>query len=218
MDIKFDHAVLVAQNLVQGQNWWRTRFGFTLAAGGKHPAMGTHNLLTATGTDHFLEMIAVDPEGKKPTYPRWFNLDDLSQYQKAQNPFPVAWVVRTNNIYASVSAAHQAGFPVGHVTEMQRGDLKWLISVRSDGDLVEGGTFPVLIQWLNRDDHPACQMIDCQIRYQMIRLCHPDPEYLRRGLAAIGAESFVEILSAPEPCITLELVRQDVNYFLGTTR
>lgn len=216
MQSRFDHGVFAVQDLSVGQEYWQDKFGFQLPVGGQHPRMGTHNLLTATGQNQFLEMIAIDPQAPAPSQPRWFNLDDSIQHQRSAVPSPLTWVVATDDIAQAVEAAKQAGFPVGNIIEMTRGDLRWLITVRPDGKLVENGCFPILIEWPRGLAHPAGQMTDCQIRYQVIRLCHPQPERLRQGLKAIGADQMVEILSAPIAHIAFDLMIQETPILLSS--
>ena len=71
-----DHLVVAALTLAEGSAWIQRRLGQPLQPGGKHIAMGTHNALLSLGPGFFLEVIAIDPEGKPPPRPRWFDLDD----------------------------------------------------------------------------------------------------------------------------------------------
>jgi hypothetical protein len=71
-----DHLVVAANTLDQGSAYVQDRLGVSPAGGGKHVAMGTHNRLLKLGPGQYLEVIAIDPEGRQPDSPRWFNLDD----------------------------------------------------------------------------------------------------------------------------------------------
>ena len=74
----FDHLVVAASTLDQGVEWVRSLTGATAQSGGKHVAMGTHNALLKLGERSFLEILAIDPDGIKPSRPRWFGLDGLA--------------------------------------------------------------------------------------------------------------------------------------------
>ncbi len=73
---KLDHLAIVAPTLEEGVAYVEKTLGVPMAAGGKHPEMGTHNRLLRLGDDIYLEVIAVDPEAPRPERPRWFGLDD----------------------------------------------------------------------------------------------------------------------------------------------
>src|SRR3981189_2018524 len=76
MTLNLDHLVIVAPSLEPGGAHVREQIGMDRQAGGKHPEMGTHNLLLRLGDGVFLEVIAVDPAAGTPAGPRWFGLDD----------------------------------------------------------------------------------------------------------------------------------------------
>jgi hypothetical protein len=72
--LRIDHLAVVADRLDEGVALVERLFGVTMAGGGKHPLMGTHNRLLSLG-DLYLEVIAVDPESPAPGRPRWFDMD-----------------------------------------------------------------------------------------------------------------------------------------------
>ena len=59
-----DHLVVAAATLEQGEDYIESRLGARPLRGGKHVAMGTHNSLLRLGEKTYLEVIAVDPDGK----------------------------------------------------------------------------------------------------------------------------------------------------------
>ena len=64
MTAAFDHLVVAAATLEQGEKHIEALLGVRPQRGGKHVAMGTHNSLLKLGSKSFLEVIAVDPDGK----------------------------------------------------------------------------------------------------------------------------------------------------------
>ena len=59
--MKLDHIAFAAHSLDQANDYALRLFGVKLPAGGAHPLMGTHNLLTRIASGVFLEFIAIDP-------------------------------------------------------------------------------------------------------------------------------------------------------------
>ena len=63
--MRLDHLALSALTLEDGVAHVGAALGVTLAAGGQHPQMATHNRLLGLG-DVYLEVIAADPSAKRP--------------------------------------------------------------------------------------------------------------------------------------------------------
>lgn len=191
--VSLDHVTIVADTLVQGVGHVRDALGVTVPRGGRHPRMGTHNAVAQAGPDRFLEILAIDPEEEPPERPRWFCLDRPDfQEAVAKSPRLAAWVIRTPSIEASLDAGCRAGLDLGSAVEMTRGDLKWLISIRDDGVLPEGGMLPVLIEW-SEGPHPSHNMHQVGLTLGIITLRHPHPHRLANWLEAINARHLVEI-------------------------
>lgn len=200
-DLRFDHLVIGAASLAQGVDWVEAELGVTLPPGGTHPRMGTHNRLTAVGPASFLEIIAVDPAAEPPPRPRWFALDDPAEGARLEDcPRLLTWVAGTDDIAASLTRARNAGVDLGRPVEMTRGDLTWLISIRDDGALAEGGTLPALIQW-PQGRHPASAMTDLGLRLESLELGHPDPARLTALLQAMGAEPLAAVVRGEQPSL-----------------
>src|SRR4051794_9510111 len=103
--IRFDHLVVAAASLDQGAAWVEARLGVAMSPGGRHEAMGTHNRLLSLGPGRFLEVIAIDPDGKTPSRPRWFDLDAPAMQERlARSPALVHWVARTDDITHAIEA------------------------------------------------------------------------------------------------------------------
>ena len=168
--IRFDHIVIGAESLESGNRWIRQTCGIEIPAGGRHLQMATHNLVTATGLDTYLEVIAKDPEVAAPKRPRWFGLDDRSVAERlAASPFPLAWVASTDELDAACARARSVGVDVGRPLSMTRDNLRWRIAVRDDGAPCLGGAAPMIMEWPT-GAHPACGMTDLGVRIRKISI------------------------------------------------
>jgi len=194
MKTTFDHLVIGAADLRQGADYVENLLGVKIAAGGKHPRMGTHNLLARLGETSFIEIIAIDFEAVQPTQPRWFGLDD-PQVRAAlqQGPRLLTWVVACDDITAAL-AAPEISF--GTPQPLSRGELRWYFGVPDDGRLLAGGILPYVISW-QTESHPAAAMADIGLELRLLRLHTPFVDWTARQLEAIGALEMVELAEAP---------------------
>jgi hypothetical protein len=177
----FDHLTITAASLEEGSDYVRDALGVELQPGGKHAAMGTHNLLLSLGNSRFLEVIAVDPDAPPPTRPRWFGLDSMGPRSQ---PRLTGWVVRTRRIHKCLEGF---GSLFGTIEAVTRGACSWLITVPKDGSLPVEGAAPSLVQWSG--SHPAQSLADSGCELLKLIVCHREPRYLSAILAGIDFES-----------------------------
>lgn len=194
-----DHLVLAARDLDSGAAWLEERMGVTLASGGKHRRMGTHNRLLGLGEGFYLELIAIDPAAETPGRPRWFGLDSLTL--AGERPRLIHWVARSDDIVAELA---NGGRDRGDILAMERGDYRWRISVPADGHLPGDGLLPTLIQW-DVPFHPAQGLPESACRLMKLEGFHPAPEQLHADLAAIGLSARLD-LHAADPGAAAQLV------------
>ena len=186
MTVQLDHLAVVAGSLAEGVAWVEAALGVTLAPGGEHPAMGTHNRLLSLGPGEYLEVIAVNRQAPAPGRARWFDLDRFSGPPRLAN-----WVVRVDDLDAALALAPLgAGVPMA----LSRGDLAWTMAVPGNGRLPYDGCFPALIQWHGLL-HPAQRLPDAGVRLRTLRLTHPAAD----GLAACLAMPDARITAVPGP-------------------
>ena len=159
MALELDHLVVAATDLESGQAWLAERLGATLAPGGQHTGVGTHNRLLQLGNRVYLELIASDPSQAEPSRPRPFLLDDPGlKARLAIAPQLVHWVVRSNDLQADVAAAT---YQLGTIVNMTRGTLTWRLTVPRGGRPAGEGMLPSMIQWdLPDDQHPTARLPD----------------------------------------------------------
>lgn len=171
MSWSVDHLVVGAATLEQGAAWCAATLGVLPGPGGKHPLMGTHNLLLAIGAPEFprayLEIIAIDPQAPAPQRRRWYDLDDPAlRAALASGPRLIHWVAGCDDAVAECAALATAGIDRGDVLQAERdtprGLLRWRIAVRSDGARLAGGALPTLIEW--GDTHPADHLAASPVR------------------------------------------------------
>lgn len=180
-----DHLVLAAATLADGIEYLAEIAGVTAHPGGKHVAMGTHNALVRLSERTFLEILAIDPEGSKPSRPRWFDLDNIAlQAELTERPRLIHWVVRTTGIE---SVARACPVALGNVHPMARGAYRWRITIPDDGTLPAKGVVPTLIEW-DVPQHPAESLPKSNVSLATIAASHPEPALIRAALASLGQE------------------------------
>lgn len=168
-----DHLVVAARSLDEGVAWCKATLAVTPGPGGRHALMSTHNRLVNLSSDAFphtyLEIIAIDPEAPSPGRTRWYDLDDKAlQAALAEGPQLIHWVARSSNLQADLQALSAAGWDGGEAIRVERGDLRWQISVRPDGLRLCDGVLPTLIQWESK--HPCDDMPASELRLQSLKV------------------------------------------------
>lgn len=202
MHATLDHLVLAAATLTEGVDHVAALTGAAPVSGGSHASMGTHNALLRLGVGRYLEVIAVDPAGRTPDRPRWFDLDDVAQRARiAERPRLVHWVARTDDLEPLVAASP---VPLGAVHPMARGAYRWRITIPDDGRRPAGGVVPALIQW-DVPAHPADGLPDSAVSLARLEAAHPEPDAVRAALAALRLSAAIEVTGGPEPRLVATL-------------
>ena len=183
-----DHLTVTAPTLAAGAAFVYQVLGVSPQPGGEHPRMGTHNLLLRLGESLFLEVIAPNPNAAAPTRPRWFDLDHL---RADTLPSLSTWVVRSEDIHASVMACTEA---LGEIELMSRGAIDWLITIPADGSVPVDGVAPALIQW-HTPVHPAVGLPDRGLSLVGLEILHPEPARLSRLLSSLDLQGPVTVRS-----------------------
>ncbi len=166
--IKFDHIAIACTTLSQGTAEVEKALGVPLETGGKHQRYGTHNTLLGMG-DLYLEVIARDPDASPPRA-AWFALDHFSGPTR-----PANWICRTDDIT-------QAPAICGPAQQLERGDLRWQITVPDDGSLPCDGAYPTLITWDPGTTTPAARLPDRGVRLIRWEVSHPNAATIAANL------------------------------------
>ena len=205
--MKLDHIAFAAQSLDQAHAYASRLFGVALPVGGKHPLMGTHNLVTRIAPGVFLEFIAIDPEAPPPNRTRWFALDRLRQEGKLEEaPRLCGWVASLPDLARNNAIKS----PQHELLEVSRGDLRWHFFHRKDGEAEAGGCVPAMIDWAGGQS-PADKMQDVGIRLNRFQLAHPEMAVIRAKFDGLGWDAsapenrHVEFVDAARPALTLVL-------------
>ena len=153
--IRFDHLVVACRTLAAGAAWCTATFGVAPEPGGRHPMMGTHNLLLDVSSARFpqayLELIAIVPGAPAASEPRWFELDDAAMQATLAEPRLVHWGARSVDIGAAFSRLQRAGHDLGRIVAAERmtprGELRWRITLPAGGRRPAAGAVPLVIEW-----------------------------------------------------------------------
>lgn len=151
----FDHIAIAARSLDEGAEWLADRLGVAPEPGGRHPLMGTHNMLLSLGPAAYLELIAIDPAAPAPDRPRWFGLDRLDG-----PPRLAGWVMRQSPLLAPAGS---------RISAASRGDLSWRITIPDSGQMPHDGARPMRIDW-GAGTHPADRLPDRGLRLARLML------------------------------------------------
>jgi len=194
--IKLDHLAISTMTLRDGVAHVEDTLGVSLAPGGEHAAMGTHNRLLSLGPDIYLEVIAINPAAPHPGRPRWFDLDNFAGPPRLTN-----WVAQTDDLNGALALA-----PNGRGTPMalKRGDLSWRMAVPEDGKLPFDGAFPALIEWQGHA-HPAARLPDQGCRLVALEITHPRADNLREALGTVMENIDLTVLQGAAKSIRAEI-------------
>jgi hypothetical protein len=147
------------------------------------------------GPRFYLEVIAVDPSAAAPARPRWFDLDEQRMKAAlAEGPQLIDWVVRTDHIEAAVRKVPD----LGTAMPMTRGAWSWRITVPDDGHRPGRGLVPTVIQWSDAR-HPTDALPDSGRRLAVLAGEHPEPDSVRRPVAALGLAELLKVTYAKSP-------------------
>ncbi len=183
MHLRLDHIAISCTDLAQGAAAVESALGVSLAPGGRHALMSTHNRLLGCG-DTYLEVIAPDADAPDPGRPRWFDLDRFTGPPRLTN-----WIAATDDLDAALAEAPPG---TGIATDLTRGDLSWRMAIPPDGRLPFGDAFPALIQW-NGNAHPTGRLPDSGLRLVRLEIAHPDAEALAAILTRMIPDPRIEV-------------------------
>ncbi len=192
---ELDHLVVGAHTLEQGTAFIETLLGVRPQAGGRHLAMGTHNIVLRLGARTYLEVIAIDPAGETPPRPRWFGLDeDPIRRRLREQPRLLTWVARTQDIEGAVK---KCTVSPGAIFPMARGAYHWRFTIPGDGALVCDGLMPTLIQW-DCATHPAENLENRDCELIKLEGIHPAPANIAASFAAPGLGETIALAQADQ--------------------
>jgi hypothetical protein len=157
--------------------------GVRARPGGRHPGRGTHNALIGLGGGRYLEIIGPDSTQADSGGPLPFSLGQL------KSPRLVTWAAKAPALDRRVEDARRAGYDPGDVIPRSRerldgGLLEWRLTSR--GLDHPDWLVPFLIDW-GTSEHPSLTA-PTGLTLVELRATHPDPDRVRKMIAAIGAD------------------------------
>ena len=191
--LSLDHIVVAAETLDEGRAFVEERLGVGLQYGGQHPLMGTHNLLLGLEDGLYLEVIAIDPDAQAIARARWFGLDEFSGPPRLTN-----WVGRSDNLVSDMSTAFgQGSWPM----EMQRGDLRWQMSILAQGQTPLDGCAPMMLDW-GHGPKAADFLQPSGCRLAKLEIGHPDHQGLENLFGRIVDDPRISVEVNDQPSLT----------------
>ncbi|TDD48247.1 VOC family protein [Nonomuraea terrae] len=193
--MSLDHLVYATPDLEATSAELEGLLGVRAAPGGRHPGFGTRNRLIGLGGRSYLEIVGPDPGQPAPAGARPFGIDGLAAPQLA------GWAVAVRDIDAVTARARERGYDPGEPEEMSRrtpeGELlRWRLTPPQRAG--HSGLVPFLIDW-GGTRHPADGGL-AVVDLMSLRAGHPDPEAVRRDLAALDVQ--LDLDEGPNPGLT----------------
>ena len=194
--LKLDHLTLIAPTLDEGVLHVRNCLDLDVPFGTRHDYMGTHNHRLQLGNSVYLEIVALDPEGKAPGRSRWFGLDNQEKVRSDWNNGRRlrGWVASTDAI-DSLIAIHGAIF--GHKVPLPTADPTFDFAIPMDGSLPLDGTVPSIIDHRG-DPTPMDTIPDLGARLRSFTLEHPDSTHIAALYRKLSIDDPPVIAQAPE--------------------
>ena len=208
-----DHVLLPVADLEEGGRRLYERFGLRSIAGGRHPKVGTANMIVPLGLQ-YLELIAiVDPnEAQASRLGR-----RLSQALKEGRTF-VAWAVRTQSLEGVGSKLRAAGWNLPPVIDGARNRPDGQVLSWRTQDIETGGepsAIPFVIEWRVPDGlHPGeveAAHKGGATALRRVVVGARDPRRIRRQLELLLGESDLYDVREADVDGVAELVLADDN-------
>jgi Glyoxalase-like domain len=203
MTAVIDHVLLAVRDLDGAAAWIRERHGLTALPGGRHPGVGTANMIVPLGDD-YLELIAVVDAAEAAASPLRERLAAAPESGAAL----ATWAVRVIDMDALKQRLGDAGVATEGPLPGSR--------LRPDGVLLEWRTLrvgsglepaiPFFIEWnVPAGEHPGAATVAHpagNVLLRGVRLSSPDPEALADRLRVVldeGVDYQVEKGEREEP-------------------
>ncbi|MBT3139450.1 VOC family protein [Phaeobacter gallaeciensis] len=185
--MQLDHLAVAGETLSEAVAHVEQALGVATQPGGQHPRYGTHNRLIGLMDGLYLEAIAIEPGVVPENQPRWFDLDNFKGPARLTN-----WILRSPSLEqeAETLSPHAR-----QLVAMQRGDLRWLMTVPVDGLLPYENLYPAVLEWQGRLPVESLAPTGCRLLRLTIR--HPDGDALGADVAPILKDQKVAFEAGP---------------------
>lgn len=188
-----DHLTVIAPTLAEGVAHVRACLDLDVPFGQRHDYMGTHNHLLQLGGPVYLEIVALDPDGRHPGRSRWFGLDDAKSVRAAwdEGRRLRGWVARADGI-DTILAGREAVF--GGKVALPFDNPSFDFAIPDDGSLPLDGAMPSLIDRRGKPRSMAT-MADLGAILRSFILDHPEPETISKLYRELGIDRPPEIVA-----------------------
>jgi hypothetical protein len=191
-----DHVILGIDDLRKGTEELERVTGVRAAFGGAHPGRGTQNALISLGENHYLEILAPNPEEPGNT--------EAGELSKLTALTPIGWAAHTDDLPALQQSLRSRGVQTGEIRPGARN--------RPDGTRLAWKTLafappsspllPFFIEWDRGSAHPSTTS-PAGCRLTGLALQDPAPDTVRQPLRAAGLP--VEVREGKESRIRISL-------------
>ncbi|WP_029065810.1 VOC family protein [Labrenzia sp. DG1229] len=194
--LKLDHLTVIAPTLTEGVSHVRDCLDLDVPFGTRHDYMGTHNHRLQLGDRVYLEIVALDPDGRAPGRARWFGLDDQEQVRADWDDGRRlrGWVASSHDIPAIVSK-HDNVF--GEVVALPFNRPEFAFSISEDGSLPLDGGAPSIID--HRGDPTSMSDIpDMGACLLSLTLEHPHPDVVAKLYRELSLDRPPDVAPGPQ--------------------
>ena len=184
--LRLDHLTVVAPTLTHGVAHVRHCLDLDVPFGQRHAYMGTHNHVLQLGDSVYLEIVALDPDGKPPAVARWFGLDHAEAVMDDWDAGRRlrGWVASAESIDHVLAGRNRV---FGTKISLPWVEPRFDFSLMHEGRLPLDGAAPSIIDRRGMRRSMAT-MADLGARLRTFSLAHPNPA----GIAALYEEFAID--------------------------
>lgn len=194
--LHLDHITVIAPSLAEGVSHVRECLDLDVPFGQRHEYMGTHNHLLQLGSGVYLEIVALDPQGRTPGRARWFGLDDQKRVRRAWEDGRRlgAWVARAAAMDAILAGR---GGIFGRKVALPVVNPSFDFAIPDDGSLPLDGAAPCLIDRRGKPRSMAT-IADLGARLASFTCEHPDPPAIATLYRELDVDRPPRVTPGPE--------------------
>jgi hypothetical protein len=184
--LQLDHLTVIAPTLGEGVDHVRACLDIDVPFGQRHVYMGTYNHLLQLGDMVYLEIVALDPDARRPGRARWFGLDDHVQVRRDWDAGRRlrGWVARTDDIDGVLDSRESI---FGRKVALPTDNPSFDFAISDDGSLPLGGAAPSIIDRRGKT-RSMTSIADRNARLRGFSLQHPDAEMIRALLQNLAID------------------------------
>ncbi len=177
---RIDHVILGIGDLQAGIAELERLTGVQAVFGGAHPGRGTQNALIALGGEHYLEILAPNPEDRASS-------ESSEGLQALSALTPIGWAARTHDMTALERDLRSRGVEIGEIRPGGRNlpDGSRLAWKTLGFPPSASSLLPFFIEWDRAGAHPSSTSPG-GCRLTGFALENPAPDTLRESLRAAG--------------------------------